>query len=257
MTVLVAGNAALLDLLLSADRIPSNSEVAFLTGGPGASGVWLPGGAALAIAGIIAESGKSVRLWHPLPSDRSVPLGLLTDRRVDLEFCPTIAVGVPRCIILDSPEGRQAWSTPGEDILPTAIEALLEGVTHIVFAPVWGNWANVIAKAAVERAIPMSLVGEALPETLQYSWNIVVLDEGQASAVPGLSAEILATTLGSKGAALRQGRCNYRHRCHHYESRQYDRRRGYVRRHFYRPHPQWRPTHRCGEARDCVRSHRV
>jgi ADP-ribosylglycohydrolase/sugar/nucleoside kinase (ribokinase family) len=205
MTVLVAGNAALLDLLANADREPNNSEVATLIDGPGSTGQWLPGGAALAIAAAIAGEGIDVRLWHPLPADRSVPLHWLRNRRVDISKCPLITGPIPRCIILDSPDGRLAWSVRGEDVVPTDLDSLLHDVTHVVFAPMWGRWANELAQAAVSRNLSISLVGEACRETQAYSWNIVVLDEAQASGASQLVASISAITRGAKGAALRQG----------------------------------------------------
>src|SRR5260370_41151429 len=72
-TLLVAGSAALLDLILQVDRFPGPSEAANLL--PGSNALWMHGGCAITISLAAIPQGVQVRLWHPLPED------------ADSEFC--------------------------------------------------------------------------------------------------------------------------------------------------------------------------
>jgi hypothetical protein len=74
MTTLVAGCAALYDLLGSIDTsAAADGRIGVLTAGPARDGTWLPGGSAPTVALAMAERGASVALWHPLPRSEADP----------------------------------------------------------------------------------------------------------------------------------------------------------------------------------------
>jgi ADP-ribosylglycohydrolase/sugar/nucleoside kinase (ribokinase family) len=204
MTVLVAGNAALLDLIMTGDRVPGRAEVASLLDGPGRQGAWRPGGAALAAALAIREQGMAVRLWHPLPKGPAAgaDIALLGRQGVELDHCPRSNVEPARCLMVNAGEARLAWSDQHPDLDIDDVDALLAGVEHVVIAPVWGRWASQLADAAAARSIPISLFGAAPPEALGRAWRMAVLDRDQHRDAPGLTAEIAAITNGVQGASI-------------------------------------------------------
>src|ERR1700692_2497986 len=98
MSLLVAGNAAIFDLLLRVDRIPSSSEVASLIENPRSRGEWLPGGAAMTLALAECAPGVAVKLWHPYPRDveSQSALGRLDGAGVDCASVPQSNEGAAR-----------------------------------------------------------------------------------------------------------------------------------------------------------------
>jgi ADP-ribosylglycohydrolase/sugar/nucleoside kinase (ribokinase family) len=204
MTVLVAGAAAVFDLVCTAGARPGPSSVGVLGESPGARGVLLPGGAALTIALTLRRLGRAAALFHPLPVDDA---GGKVRRRliragVDLSHAPAGAAAA--CILLESPDGRLAWSgdAPLDGMEPP--DGLLEGVSHLVVAPRWGGWTGRLLDAAVGRGIPLSLIGEAPPAGTGYRWHCVVLDERQNEAAPWIKAECLVVTSGAAGATIHE-----------------------------------------------------
>ena len=75
--LLVAGNAALSDLIVQVNALTASEVVGRIIGGPGAEGRWLPGGSALTVALAARRAGAAVALWHRLP-DGAVASLLLT-----------------------------------------------------------------------------------------------------------------------------------------------------------------------------------
>lgn len=204
MTVLVAGAAALSDLICTADGLPGASEVGALGNSPGAAGAFLPGGAAPTIALTLRRLGCRVALFHPLPADGT---GGLARRRlrqagIDLAHAPTGPAAA--CILLQLPGGRLAWSGTAPLDAMQVPDELLEGVSHLVVAPRWGDWTDRLLAAAVKRAIPISLIGEAPPAGSRYRWQFVVLDRRQHEAAPSLQADCLVVTSGSAGATIHE-----------------------------------------------------
>ena len=207
MTLLVAGGAAMLDLLLAADRMPASSEVASLAANPCTRGEWLPGGAGLTIALAARAEGLPTRLWHPLPALGSAGISLdrLERAGVDLSFAPRTADGPARCVMVYAGDRRLAWSTRLPSVQPADLAALFEGVSHLVIAPVWGDWADILVTAASGRGIPCSLIGEAAPQTLRHRWHTVVVDESQFAALSAIEAGTLVVTRGAAGATATEG----------------------------------------------------
>ncbi len=207
MTLLVAGSAAIFDLLLAADRVPSSCEVAGLLANPGARGEWLPGGAAMTIALAARSQGVSTKLWHPFPRDMAsdASLARLSQAGADCSAVPRVIEDAARCVIVYCDNHRLAWSSRITHVLPTNLPGLLEGVTHLVVAPVWAKWTNLMLDAAKSRNIPCSLIGEASPESLRYSWDVVVLDKQQCEVLRGVAAQTLVVTSGAEGANLQCG----------------------------------------------------
>jgi ADP-ribosylglycohydrolase/sugar/nucleoside kinase (ribokinase family) len=204
MTILVAGAAAVFDLICTADARPGPSAVGVLGESPGTQGTLLPGGAALTIALRLRGLGHGVALFHPLPVDGA---GGPVRRRllragIDLSHAPAGAAAV--CILLDLPEGRLAWSGNAPLDAMSVQEGLLEGVSHLVVAPRWGAWTGGLVDAAVGRSIPISLIGEAPPAGTGYRWHCVVLDERQRKAAPWLQADCLVVTHGAAGATIHE-----------------------------------------------------
>ncbi|MFT3820781.1 MAG: PfkB family carbohydrate kinase [Rubrivivax sp.] len=207
MTLLVAGSAAMLDLLLAADRVPASSEVASLAPNPCTRGEWLPGGAALTIALATRAEGLPTRLWHPLPALGSTEISLdrLERAGVDLSFAPRVADGPARCVMVYAGDQRLAWSTRLLSVRPTDLAALFDGISHLVIAPAWGDWAEMLVSAAGSRGIPCSLIGEAAPETLRHRWHTVVVDESQFATLTSIQAQTLVVTCGAAGAIATEG----------------------------------------------------
>jgi ADP-ribosylglycohydrolase/sugar/nucleoside kinase (ribokinase family) len=207
MTLLVAGNAAILDLLLAAQSVPSSSEVGRLNLSPGTRGEWCPGGAAMTIALAARSQGISTRLWHPFPSEAAGASSLATLSRagVDCSFVLRVDGYVPRCVMVDCKSQRLAWSSQISDAVPTDTTALLNGVTHVVVASAWGEWTEVLLNAAQALNVPCSLIGEAAVESLNYVWDVVILDDSQYKRVEGIRATTLVVTAGAEGATVFQG----------------------------------------------------
>jgi ADP-ribosylglycohydrolase/sugar/nucleoside kinase (ribokinase family) len=205
MTLLVAGNAATHDLLLSSPLRPGASEVAMLDANPGAAGEWMPGGAAMTIALAARAQGVAVRLWHPLPAliESSALVARLTEAGIDLTASPRVEPGSSaRCVMVYSGDQRLAWSAPGAAAVPGDLDALFLGVTHLVISPVWGAWAEVLVAAARKRGIPSSLIGEASAAAGHHDWHTVVIDERQNQAAPTLRVKVLVETRGERGSVV-------------------------------------------------------
>lgn len=204
--LLVVGNAATADGLFVASGTPAAQDVGVLLPSERA---WYPGGSAAAIAIAAARAYPSVRLWHPLPAaglsvETDDLLEALAYVGVDVSLAPATEA-VVRAVVVDTPEGRLAWSEPPVTITPSdaEIDALLDGVTHVVFAPRWGAWSERILAAAVKRDIARSFVGEIPPST--PGWSIAVADHRQLEAANSGPIEIRVSTNGSKGAEIRVG----------------------------------------------------
>ena len=130
MTLLVAGSAAHLDLILQADRHPAASEVAALHPNPGAEGVWLPGGAARTIALALRGEGLPVRVWYPA-ADGDAGIETLRLSGVDIAQAPAAAQPV-RCVMVYDGERRSAWSTRLLDVAPEQLDTLFDlSLIHI------------------------------------------------------------------------------------------------------------------------------
>jgi ADP-ribosylglycohydrolase/sugar/nucleoside kinase (ribokinase family) len=204
MTILVAGCAALHDLIATADEPAPRSTIGVLRDGPGARGRWLPGGSAPTVALAIAAQGLPVALWHPLPNDVADDFGLsLAGTGIDLSRCPNVETSA-YCVLIRVGEEASAWSSRME--VPGDIGAVsFDGIDHLVVCPVWGPWTTTMLAAAVRAGIPYSLVG-ALPEAaLAYEWQTVTINERQATLdlLGRVHARVLAVTLGSEGSRIR------------------------------------------------------
>jgi len=204
MTVLVAGNAAHFDLILQAARRPGASEVVPLTAGPGTRGTWLPGGAARTIALAIRAQGLDVRLWypHPIQAEDTRDLEQLRLAGVDIAMLPATATDTGRCVMVYAPEGRLAWSTPPAPVVPGKLDALFAGVTHLVIAPAWGEWAQQLIAEAELRQVTCSLIGEVAAGMPGRRWHTVIVDEVQSDSSHALSAATLVVTRGAAGARV-------------------------------------------------------
>src|SRR3981189_2549308 len=99
MTLLVAGIAAIFDVLLPSDYVPSSCEVAGLLANPGARGEWLPGGAATTIASAARSQGVSTKLWPPFPRDiaSEATLSRLMQAGADYSAVPRVIEDAARC----------------------------------------------------------------------------------------------------------------------------------------------------------------
>lgn len=207
MTLLVAGNASVLDLILQADRKPGSGEVGLLSPTPGAQGRWTPGGAAFTAALAARQQGVAAAVFHPLPVDVGGGGATASWRRagIDLSRAPRMDVDVGRCVLVNTADGRCAWSTANPQIATHDFDALLDGVTHLAIAPRWEAWTDAMLAAAVRRGIPISLVGEPAAEARAYAWSNVILDEEQLAAVAPIQAEVIVETKGARGATLHKG----------------------------------------------------
>ena len=204
MTVLVAGAAALFDLICTADGLPGPSSVGVLGNSPGSAGMFLPGGAALTIALTMRRLGSSVCLFHPLPADGTGSQVRRRLRRAGIDLAHVPAGPAATCILLQLPSTRLAWSGSAQLDAMEVTDSLLDGVSHLIIAPRWGNWTERLLDAAVKRSIPISLVGEAPPARASYRWHCVVLDQRQSEAAPALQADILVVTHGADGATIHE-----------------------------------------------------
>jgi ADP-ribosylglycohydrolase/sugar/nucleoside kinase (ribokinase family) len=207
MTTLVAGYAALLDLILLADTPTDNSEVGVLKASPGSSGSWLPGGSAGTIALALRHQGHSVALWHPFSDAPHAisPTDRLRDAGIDVSRSPRLSSEAARCVMVYNNAKRSSWSTR---LAPPPIEDLslvLDDISHLVIAPVWGEWTKTLLCAAVSRNTPISLIGEATVEARDYHWFCAVLDRHKYAKIGPLNADILVLTDSGRGAVIRQG----------------------------------------------------
>lgn len=211
MRLLAAGNAALWDLILRADRQPAAWEVGRLEDSPGAAGRWSPGGAALTLALAARRQGIACAVWHPLPADAAADAVTRPLERagIDLSRAPRIVMQAARCVLVGSPGGRSAWS--GESPDPGAFDPdhVLDGIAHLVVASRWGGWTDRILAAAVARGVPISLVGEAAEAGRAYAWSNVVLDQAQLALLGPLTAEAVVETRGAAGAVLHIGGASF------------------------------------------------
>ncbi|MCX5494009.1 PfkB family carbohydrate kinase [Kaistia dalseonensis] len=206
MTILVAGSAAMFDLIFAADRHPGSSEVAVLYPNPSASGEWLPGGAAMTIALALRHQGLPAALWHPLPAEGSheATLTMLRQAGVDLSRSPRVSDEPARCVMVYDGQRRSSWSTRLLSVRPYDVEAILADVTHLIIAPVWGEWTEILLAAAERRGIAASLVGEPALEARRHRWHTVIVDERQFETLGTLAASTLVVTRGEEGAVIRQ-----------------------------------------------------
>ena len=207
MTLLVAGNAAVLDLILHTDGQPASAEVGVLEPSPGASGQWLPGGAAFTIALAARRQGARVAIWHPLPADAAADgvIASLHRAGVDLSRAPRLQIDSGRCVLVRTGQGRAAWSTAAPEIEGCDFAAVLDGVSHLVIASRWGAWTDALLTAAAQRGVPASLVGEPSERAARHRWAHVVLDESQIARCGSLQAEAVVVTRGAAGATLYVG----------------------------------------------------
>jgi sugar/nucleoside kinase (ribokinase family) len=206
VTILVAGNAALYDLIVEAETIPRPPAIGTLTGGPGLSGEWSPGGSAPSIALAVARAGMPVALWHPLPTGGAGSLALSNLRAVgiDLSRCPRVELPPGRCIIVRTDTDALAWSSAPAEVAPPPAE-VLDGVRHLVVAPVWGTWTDLLLAYARDRSIPCSIVGMVPPAGERTEWDVMVADHRQVEQAPKARARVLAATRGRWGSQVTAG----------------------------------------------------
>lgn len=194
----------MMDILATGDAMPGPSEVARLVAGPGASSEATPGGAAFIAALTLRELGHAVRLWHPLPgvAPAGFPLARLIRSGIDLSHCPERDEPAPCCIMIDSPAGRLAWSgrfsVPDIDFGP-----VLDGVDHVIFAPVWEEWSVKLLTAAQAKGIAASLFGEPVPAIPNQHWDMIVNDRAQHGASLPYFAKTLCITAGANPLTVR------------------------------------------------------
>lgn len=200
--LLVAGSAALLDLILQVDRFPGPSEVAQLS--PDSETQWLPGGCAITIALAAAHQGLQVRLWHPLPAgdDNAYSLDQLRQAGVDLSACPRFDGPPGRCVMVYGGHQRAAWTNlpQGDDF--EFESSLLDGVSQVLITAKWGRWTERLLNLAQRRGVPCALVGEAPPVGFRFPWQVVVVDENQSHRVPEDDCRVRVVTRGREGATV-------------------------------------------------------
>ncbi|MFC4253994.1 hypothetical protein GRI97_01085 [Altererythrobacter xixiisoli] len=205
MTILVAGNAALLDLVGVADRLPALHGNAIP---PAARADWARGGAALIAALRMVRYGHDVRLWHPVPRDdrATAMFADLADAGVDTRLCPSIDQVIPNGVILSGHAGRSTWSNRNAIAEIGDMDGLLDGISDVIIAPVWGDWADDLLRAASQRGIRCSLFGAAPPALARQQWYMRVGNAAQiaASADAGhpVTATITCMTRGAAGAVV-------------------------------------------------------
>jgi ADP-ribosylglycohydrolase/sugar/nucleoside kinase (ribokinase family) len=159
----------------------------------------LQGGAALTIALTLRGLSCPVALFHPLPANGTTRRRL---RRAGIDLAQAPVGPAATCIVLQLPGGRLAWSGNAPLDAMQMPESLLDGVSHVVIAPRWGDWTDRLLEAAVKRDIPISLIGEVPPAGAAYRWHCVVLDERQRAESPSLQAVCLVVTRGDAGATI-------------------------------------------------------
>ncbi len=203
--LLVAGSAALSDLIAAVDRVPAAHEVAQLLPSPAAEGRWLPGGTAPTVA-LAAAAVANVRLWHPLPASHAGPadVGQLRRAGIDLDSCPTVT-GLARCILVTVPSSgeRLCWSAAAPDAELDDPGALLEGVDLVAICPQWGPWADSLAGLAARRNISLALIGGFPPNAASYPWAYAIADHRQhEQAKERFSALVTVVTSGADGCTV-------------------------------------------------------
>ena len=207
MTLLVAGNASVLDLILQADRKPGNGEVGVLLATPGAGGRWTPGGAAFTAALAARDQGVAAAVFHPLAQEADTDTDAA--RRglagIDLSRAPLINVKAGRCVLVNTMDGRCAWSTANPLLEPLDFDLLLDGISHLAIVSRWEGWTDAMLRAAIRRGIPISLIGEPALQARDYAWANVILDEEQLAAVSPIRADVILETRGAAGAVLLEG----------------------------------------------------
>jgi ADP-ribosylglycohydrolase/sugar/nucleoside kinase (ribokinase family) len=204
VTTLVVGNAALHDLIATADTATPGSSIGKLWAGPGSRGRWLPGGAGPTVALAMAARGSTVALWHPLPKvDLEGPFLRLALAGVDVSRCPRIDEATC-CVLIRSGDEVTAWSSL--NVAPEVISpAAPEGIDHLVLCPVWGPWSESFLSSIAATGVKRSLIG-VLPESaLRYQWDTVVVSERQANSrmLARLQATTVAVTRGAQGSSVR------------------------------------------------------
>ena len=199
--ILVLGNAAHADLIVTVDTVPSAHDVGRVTGGPGAAGQWLPGGSAATVAIAAAQSGAHVRLWHPLPPDASAGIRDLSRAGIDLTVAPRTGGTVRALIAQVDSGGRLCWSADAADPGSVDVDAALDGVTLVAVCPRWGAWSEQVMDAARQRNIPAALIGEASAGAKPYDWAHLIVDRRQHQD-SDLSAAVVVVTRGEQGAEI-------------------------------------------------------
>jgi len=204
--LLVAGYAALEDLIAHVDRVPAAHEVAELLASPAASGQWLPGGTAPTVALAAAAEGASVRLWHPLPPghDSVAGIGELRSAGIDLSHCPA-AQSLARCILVTvaGTGHRMCWSTAAPDTDIQDPDELLEAADLVAICPQWGRWADSLARAAARRGIALALIGGYPPQAALYRWACAIVDHRQHQEAHGrFPVAVTVITKGADGCAV-------------------------------------------------------
>ncbi len=204
--LLVAGSAALADLIAQVDRVPAAHEVAQLLPSPAAEGRWLPGGTAPVVALAAAAAGASVRLWHPLPASPTAAADVSQLQRagIDLGGCPT-TTGLARCILLTAADSgeRLCWSVAAPDPDLDHPDALLDAVDLVAICPQWGRWADSLAGAAAQQNIDLALIGGFPPPAARYPWAYAIADDRQCEQASGrFSALVTVVTRGADGCTV-------------------------------------------------------
>lgn len=206
MTTLVAGCAALWDLIAGADEVPAPGSVGWLQAGPGVFGQWLPGGAAPTVALAMAAGGCQVALWHPLPDrERDEFAFRFAASEIDLSRCPR-APWAGHCVVIRTGTEALLWSsqTPSP---PTPIQWNLNGIDNVVICPRWGSWLESLLATTRSDGIKASLVGTLPREAFEWDWDTVVVSDSQVRGVDlsQLRARIAVVTKGNRGSSVRMG----------------------------------------------------
>jgi ADP-ribosylglycohydrolase/sugar/nucleoside kinase (ribokinase family) len=204
MTTLIAGCAALWDLIAEGDDVPAPGSVGILRAGPGSVGEWLPGGAAPTVALAMAVEGCAVALWHPMPTAQRDDATLrLASAGVDLSRCPAVE-WAGHCVVIRSSADGFLWSsvTPTP---PDSVDWDLTGIDHVVICPRWDRWVDGLLASAYALGIKKSLVGILPREALALEWDVVVVSHSQTAGIDlaNLQTRVLAVTEGSQGSHVR------------------------------------------------------
>lgn len=206
MTTIFIGNAAHLDLIFRSDVRPNNSGFGTLLESPGNYGEWFEGGAVFTIALAYARQGKRCAVWHPLPDRNAERVGLnqLISEGVDLSPCPVYEGEPVRSIMVYGEDWRLGWSVPAHPVQLDASSINWSDVTHVVIAPVWGQWSECAVEQAQARGIPVTLVGFSSSLISKYQWSRVIVDEDQAGELEAFQvrSEEWVITNGDKGARI-------------------------------------------------------
>ncbi|KRE72726.1 carbohydrate kinase family protein [Arthrobacter sp. Soil762] len=201
--LLVVGNAATADGLVRVNETPASHDVGHIVALANRREFWMPGGSAPAIA-LAASAHAPVRLWHPLPVAEATPSARelhasFEKSGVDVSYCPAIQDDI-RALLIEAPGARFAWSEEGTGLVPDNVAQLLDGVTHVIFAPRWGIWSDLVLAEASGRGLGCSIVGE-IPD-LDTRWDYVIADQRQVASARDLSVSVVVQTLGAEGARI-------------------------------------------------------